>query len=531
MLKVSTAVFLFAVVCTRAQGEGNDAGFELLYNDSLEEIVEPLKLNGTVPSWLSGQFLRNGPGRFDMGKRNFTFAWDGFAKISSYKFKNGEVYFQTRYLGNKFYNKSVEINDIAPTLLFGVTEPPLKVGLPGLMSHMNANNVNVHRFGNGTDGKKPLFGAVTDIAAMSIFDENTLSGIPFSWKDKLITKIMSAAHPQYLIGDDSVTVNYAATPSLFGNTTIELYKVSQATGMKREVFGTISIDSLPLIHSFGITENYVIMTLWPVRWHMGCLMEFKPIQDCMSWDDKARSTIALVPLDGSNKVRYFFGEPTMAWHHLNAYEESEKVVFDVNACRNCASPTAMKNMDIRILRNKTARDSKLSDTADPTLRQYTLNLKDNTLVEKDYSRKASDGKWYNTSLLPRFNNNFRGKKYCYAYLETSANAGSTTDYASMALLKKNLCNDAPYAVWRKENHYPSEPQFIPRPGATAEDDGVIVDAVLDGNRRQTYLLVLDGKTFKEIASIYTPTVQPTGLHGQFYPSTPPQIALHTIKSP
>ena len=76
-------------------------------------------------------------------------------------------------------------------------------------------------------------------------------------------------------------------------------------------------------------------------------------------------------------------------------------------------------------------------------------------------RKGEDGLWYNTSLLPRINDKHRGKNYCYVYLETAANAGSSSDYSDMALVKKDVCTDTPLKVWHIDFHYPSEPQFVP----------------------------------------------------------------------
>ncbi len=38
-------------------------------------------------------------------------------------------------------------------------------------------------------------------------------------------------------------------------------------------------------------------------------------------------------------------------------------------------------------------------------------------------------------------------------------------------------------TWAKNEHWPSEPTFIPDPSAKGEDDGVIISIVLDGTRQ------------------------------------------------
>lgn len=35
-------------------------------------------------------------------------------------------------------------------------------------------------------------------------------------------------------------------------------------------------------------------------------------------------------------------------------------------------------------------------------------------------------------------------------------------------------------LWRREGHYPGEPIFLARPGASDEDDGVLLSVVLEG---------------------------------------------------
>lgn len=54
--------------------------------------------------------------------------------------------------------------------------------------------------------------------------------------------------------------------------------------------------------------------------------------------------------------------------------------------------------------------------------------------------------------------------------------------------------------YESDSLYPGECMFIPRPGAVDEDDGVIVSIVLSAREDVShFLLVLDARTFKEIA--------------------------------
>ena len=59
--------------------------------------------------------------------------------------------------------------------------------------------------------------------------------------------------------------------------------------------------------------------------------------------------------------------------------------------------------------------------------------------------------------------------------------------------------------------------FIPRPGAEKEDDGVVLVTVLDGDTKQSYLLMLDGETFEPISKAILPERIPMSIHGYWSP--------------
>ena len=94
----------------------------------------------------------------------------------------------------------------------------------------------------------------------------------------------------------------------------------------------------------------------------------------------------------------------------------------------------------------------------------------------------------------------------------------------MAIVKKNVCNEsAPVTAWQRPMHFPGEASFVGRPGATEEDDGVLVAATHDGDAGEEYLLVLNASTMASIAELRLPTdVAPRrllafGIHGLFSP--------------
>ena len=69
------------------------------------------------------------------------------------------------------------------------------------------------------------------------------------------------------------------------------------------------------------------------------------------------------------------------------------------------------------------------------------------------------------------------------------------------------------------NEFCGEATFIPNPDKTMdEDDGCVISAVSSGDPgKPDYLVILDGKTFKEIARAEFNAKFAQTLHGTFFP--------------
>ena len=52
---------------------------------------------------------------------------------------------------------------------------------------------------------------------------------------------------------------------------------------------------------------------------------------------------------------------------------------------------------------------------------------------------------------------------------------------------------------------------------TSEDDGALITIGYDGNQQQSYLLVLDARTFTPLNTAYLPHNIPWSAHGMHFP--------------
>ena len=60
-------------------------------------------------------------------------------------------------------------------------------------------------------------------------------------------------------------------------------------------------------------------------------------------------------------------------------------------------------------------------------------------------------------------------------------------------------------------------QLLPISGAKDEDDGILSSIVFDGEREQSYLLLLDARTLTTLARAYLPMNLPWSAHGMHFP--------------
>merc|ERR1712039_1017384 len=126
--------------------------------------------------------------------------------------------------------------------------------------------------------------------------------------------------------------------------------------------------------------------------------------------------------------------------------------------------------------------------------------------------------------VPKINEAFRGKEYCISYMmqfhsyeyhkdQNSLNSGP---FGAVGLAKRNVCTGERMG-WYEPNHYPSEVEFIADPFGAAEDDGVLLGIVFDGNTNSSYFHVLDAKTMKQVAKAPLPIRTPFLVHSSFFP--------------
>merc|ERR1719192_429683 len=260
-----------------------------------------------------------------------------------------------------------------------------------------------------------------------------------------------------------------------------------STWEEREVVSKFEIPHTSVVHMFSNTENYAVVALYPVVMDMWSMPEhhMHPFESLKKIDDPTR--FYLINLhDGSVIDGFQTDNPALVFstHHMNAWEEGGEIVFDL-ACNPWDAMATY--MDIPTMMNQSLTNK---IKADFEMKRVRLSTVDKSVKVEDWPN-ARGIPMLNTLDFPMINNNYNGKKD-----------------------REDTMNDK---MWSQNSHYPGEVFFIPRPGAEAEDDGVLVTVVFDGEQSRSYLLLLDGQTFAEVNRSYLPFKVPFSFHGNWFP--------------
>src|SRR6476660_2927415 len=178
--------------------------FQLGFTTLEDEIrIESIPVKGTIPNWLSGTLIRNGPAKFEVGKEKFRHWFDGLAMLHKFSFKEGKVAYANKFLESNAFKSAIETGKISYKEF--ATDPCRSIfkRVSSMFSNKFTDNANVNitKIAN-------RFVAMTETPLPVEFDLKTLKTVGiFSYDDK-IDSGLTTAHPHYDYVQNMI-VNYA----------------------------------------------------------------------------------------------------------------------------------------------------------------------------------------------------------------------------------------------------------------------------------------------------------------------------------
>lgn len=459
---------------------------------SSETSLSELTCEGHVPDWLRGCLVRTGPAAFEAGAQPYVHWFDGLAMLHRFNFTEGRVEYANRFLQSQSY-RSAKQHGVVGRSEFA-TDPHrnwLRKLLPAIRRSASGDNgnVNISRFGDSmvalTETPVPIRFEPSDLTTLSAY----------RYEDALAGQI-TTAHPQH---DDKrrCQFNYLLE---FGRTSkYHIYRLDDGSA-SRQPIATIPVQRPAYMHSFGMSDRYLILTEFPLVVNpLQLLLGHQPFIEHYRWEPERGTVFHIIDKDSGQVVKTARSEPFFAFHHVNAFEEGDDVVVDLVAFPDAA---VIDQFYLNHLRSSSPV------TATGHLKRFRIRLDAGDAI-------ASETLAETPLEFPRFNERTCAMRpYRYVY---GASSQSRADFMDN-LIKLDI-RASNVSVWQQPDCYPGEPVFVAAPQSNAEDEGVILSVVLDSAASTSFLLVLDAQSFTEHARLMLPHHVPFGFHGNFYKPT------------
>lgn len=497
------------------------------------EQREPVELvvRGQIPEWLNGNLYRAGPGTYEIPRKDggapvrVQHWFDGLAVNHKFSIQpGGRVFYSSRKssedyearvaqdgrlrgvsfaqrdpckrLYRKFFTLFSNLDDDSPP---SVTLSPDMPGWDAVMASAG------HGIPSASSPRYLV--AKTDSSALQLIDPDTLEplGTAKTYKDidPRLDGETAASHPCV---DETGFYNF--TLSLVPSVVYKVFKICPKGSV--QILATIKDAPATYLHSIAMTQKYVVLTLWQchITRPLKVLLEKNVIDSIdRQWKPHVPSLIYLVDRVNGGVAAKYNTSPFFAFHHLNAFDDGDDCVVDLMVYDNHMA--ALENLYLDNIRNPAA------DKGIEVGRLRRVRLRN--ISSKQGARTAEvafTGSQENGIELATIHPALQHRPYRYGYGVNKRVPGSRTIYDR--IIKFDVHRpEGPHVFWSEPDFTPSEPVFIPRPGSSEEDDGVILSVVLDGPNARSMLVVLDAKNLSEMARATMEIPSAFGLHGIF----------------
>lgn len=467
--------------------------FAIGFSACTEEVeIASLPVTGVLPAWLRGTLYRNGPALWQVGSTTLTHWFDGMAKLHRVEIAaDGTVAYRSRMLQSEQYRRSLKRGRLWWRLFATEQKRRWYHKLAFLLRPFYGDNALVHIV--------PMAGgmaALTEAPRTVRIDPVTLGALgDLRFTDRIVGH-NTTAHP-LVDPRNGETINLLTK---YGKVTRHQFVRMAPGACHRELIGTIDASEPSYHHSFGLTERFIIFTEWPfVLNPLRVLLGDSTIYGSYRWKPELGLRVRLLERATGRVLGPFRSAAAFAFHHVNAYDHDDGLSFDV-ACFDDQSVFD----DLLIEQVRRAGIPHV-----PRLRRYHLDLASGGLSHAELGVGAFD--------FPVIDERQRCRPTTIVW--GCGEASAHADGMLNRLVRREVSADAPSTerTWDSPGHYPGEPLFVPRPEGSPHE-GVLISVVLDGERRRSYIVILEATSMQEIARIDLPQVVPFGFHGSFVPA-------------
>lgn len=460
---------------------GYAKGFESLDREH-EVRVEQLPLTGELPDWLQGSLIRTGPARFEVAERSYNHWFDGQAMLHRFGFADGAVSYASRFLGTEAFAATergeISYSEFATDPCRTMFGRAMAIFSPKLSDNCNVNLTKL--------GERYI--AMTETPMPVEFDAETLESAGVAYD---VPGVLTTAHP-HLDRASGGMLNYAAK---LGPRNRYRFFLLEADSDEPRVIASLPTDEPSYMHSFGLTERYLVLAEFPfVVKPLRLASGRRPYIENYRWKPERGTRITLIEREGGDAIGPFITDPFFCFHHINAFEDpgAGEVVIDM-----AVYPDASVIQRLYLDKLRSGGGVPPAEVRRVRVRPAQQAIEWETMLDDDLE-------------LPRINyGRCSERPYRYVWGVGVGDSGWLERIVRGDLEQRSTLD------WNQAGCYPGEPVFVARPGAQAEDDGLLLSVVLDSNSGGSFLVVLDASDLSEIARADAPHHIPFGFHGQF----------------
>lgn len=463
------------------------AGFASLEH---EATLDSLPVEGSIPAWLDGALIRNGPAAFEFGGQTLRHWFDGLAMLHRFGFECGRVSYANRFLRSEALD-AAERGDIS----FGefATEPSRSLvrRAAQMLKPSPSDNCSyqVARLGDELI-------AINETPRRIVFDPETLETLDqVSW-----------APGHHVIGHphrDPASDELLTVATRFG--TRSRYVVyAQADRDRHRVIAEVPAGCDPsYMHSFGLSERHILLTACPfVVNPLQLGLSGRPFVENFRWKPERPTRFVVLDRAGGEVRADVEADSFFAFHHVNVFERGSELVADL-IVYDC--PDVIDHLYIDRL-----RESPPSERVHGRLMRFRIDLERG----EEVGREELCAQMLELPQIDYGRRNGRPYRCVYGAAVDTDTGGEPADFLDQ-LIKIDVESGAT-TIWKEPGSYPGEPVFVPSPEGSAEDDGVLLAVVLDARAANSYLLVLDARDLSEVGRAHVPHHIPFGFHGQYF---------------
>jgi all-trans-8'-apo-beta-carotenal 15,15'-oxygenase len=448
---------------------------------------EPLAVEGTIPRELRGTLYRNGPGQFGVAGTRYTHPFEGDGAITALRLDGGTA----RGAALVTQSEGLVEEQTAGAIRYGQAAPWWRRFTNVLRSrYKNTANTSVvmwqGRLFALMEGAPPTELDPTDL---SMIGETHLGGVVGQ---------MFSAHPHRV---ESRRAIYNVGLAYGRVTKLNLYELPDV-GTAR-CLGSVELGGPVMLHDFIATDTHLVFFVSPAMIVLPRMfLQVGTFEDMWTWRPERGTEVICVPIDRPTEVVRFTVDAFYQWHFGNAFDRGAELVIDYVRYPNFDS-------FYEFGRYGAAPDTAASASlAEGRPHRAVIDLRARTLRSEPVLDRAAEF----PSVAPG-----RGGSPDALVYAAFDNLGAIGRFDPRT--GATVTHELP-ATQRA-----TEPLFVPRPGATADDDGHVIALCHDAPSDRAFFAIYDAARLPDgpIAKAWFDHQVPITFHGTWAPAPAPGV--------